>query len=54
MDENKYEGKRQLGRHRSAWKDHVKRDLKETGCEDVNCTHLTQDRAPYLMLLLSG
>jgi hypothetical protein len=28
--------------------DNIKRDLKETGCENVGCIHLAQDRIQRL------
>jgi len=33
----KPEGKRPLGRPRRRWKDNVKMDLQEVGCEGVDC-----------------
>ena len=38
------EGKRPLGRPRSRWKDDIKMDLREVGCNPRDWTDLTQDR----------
>jgi hypothetical protein len=35
---------RQLRRPRRRWKENIKADLKEIGCEDVKWTHLAQGR----------
>jgi hypothetical protein len=40
----KPEGKRQLGRLRRTWEDNIRMDLRETGCECMDCVHLAQDR----------
>jgi hypothetical protein len=39
----KPEGKIPLGRTRRRWKYNIKMDLRKTGWEDVNGTHLAQD-----------
>jgi hypothetical protein len=36
--------KRPLGRPRRRWKDIIRIDLRETGCEDVEGIRLAQDR----------
>jgi hypothetical protein len=38
----KYVGKRAFGRPRHRWD--IQMNLKEMGCEDVDWTHLAQDR----------
>jgi hypothetical protein len=38
-------GKKQLERHRRRWKDNIKMDLKEVGCQNVDWVHLAQDRS---------
>jgi hypothetical protein len=40
----KHEGKRPLGRPRLRWKDNIKIDLQEVGCEDMDWIELAQDR----------
>jgi hypothetical protein len=40
----KSEGKRVLGRRRRIWKDTIKMDLEEICHENVDGTHLAQDR----------
>jgi hypothetical protein len=40
----KPEGKRPLGRPRRRWKDNIKTDLLEVGCEGMDCIQLPQDR----------
>jgi hypothetical protein len=42
--EDKPEGKRPPRIARYIWKDNIKMDLKETGCESVNWIHLAWDR----------
>jgi hypothetical protein len=39
----KPERKRPLGRPRRRWEDNII-DLRETGCEGLDCVHLAQDR----------
>jgi hypothetical protein len=39
---HKPEGKRSVGRPRHGWKETIKIDLKEIGCEDVDWMHLTR------------
>jgi len=39
----KPEGKGPLGRPRRSWKDNIKMDLEEVGCEGMNCIDVTQD-----------
>jgi hypothetical protein len=38
------EGQRPLGRYRSKREDNIKVDLKELGCEGVDCIQLAQNR----------
>jgi hypothetical protein len=40
----KPEGKRQLGRPRGRWKDHIKMDLQELDCEGMDWIDLAEDR----------
>jgi hypothetical protein len=40
----KTEGKRQLGRPRRRWEYHIKVDLQELGCGDIDWIELTKDR----------
>jgi hypothetical protein len=40
----KPEGKKPLIRSRHRWEDNIKMDLREIGLEDVDWTHLAQDR----------
>ena len=40
----KAEGKRKLGRPRRRWENNINIDLKEIGCEGVDCIDLAQDR----------
>jgi hypothetical protein len=40
----KPEGKIPFGRSRHRWEDNIRMDLGETGWEDVDWIHLTQDR----------
>ena len=40
----KPEGKRPLARPRLRWKDNIKTDLQEVGCEDMDWIDLAQDR----------
>jgi len=40
----KPERKRALGRPRRRWKDNIKMDLQEVGCEGVDWIELAQDR----------
>jgi len=39
----KFEGKVPLGRPRHRWEDKIKMDLKQTGCESLDCIVLAQD-----------
>jgi len=41
----KFEEKRPLDRNKRIWEDNIKMDLRKTGCDDVDCIKLTQDRA---------
>jgi hypothetical protein len=36
-----------LERQRHRWEDNIQMDFKETGCEDVDWTHVTQDRVQW-------
>jgi hypothetical protein len=47
----KPEGKRQLGRPRRRWKDNIKVDLQEVGCEGIEWVELTQDRDGWWALM---
>ena len=38
------EGKRPLGRPRCRWKDNIKMDLQEVGCESMDWIDVAQDR----------
>ena len=38
------EGRRSLGRHRLRWKDNIKINLQEVGCEGMDWIELAQDR----------
>jgi hypothetical protein len=44
----KPEIKRPLGRLRHRWDDNIKMYLEGIGCEDVDWTHLAQDRVHWL------
>jgi hypothetical protein len=43
----KLEGKRQLERPRSMWKDNIKLDLTEIGIDGANWIRLAQDRVQW-------
>ena len=45
------EGKRPLGRRRRRWKDNIKMDLKEMGCEGMDWIDLAQDRDRWRALV---
>jgi hypothetical protein len=45
------EGKRQLGRPRQRWEHNIKMDLREIGCDGVDCIHLAQDRDQWWALM---
>jgi hypothetical protein len=47
----KPEGKRPLGRPRWRWMDHIKMDLRETGCDGVDWMELAQDRDQWRALV---
>jgi len=40
----KPEGKRPLGRPRGRWKDNIKMDLQEVGCEGMGWIEMATDR----------
>jgi hypothetical protein len=40
----KYEGERKLARSKQRWKNNIKMDFKEIGCDGVYWTDLAQDR----------
>ena len=40
----KPEGKRPLGRPRRRWKNNIRMDLQEVGCEGMECIDVAQDR----------
>jgi hypothetical protein len=39
-----YTPRRIFGRPRSRWKDNIKMDLQEVGCEEMDWIYLTQDK----------
>jgi hypothetical protein len=41
----KHEDNTPLKRQRCSWEDNIKMDLKQTGGEDMDCTHLAQHMA---------
>jgi len=47
----KPEGKRPLGRPRHRWKDNIKMDLQEVGCECMDWIDLAQDRDGWQTLV---
>ena len=47
----KPEGKRSLGRPRRRWKDNIKMDLQEVGCEGMDWIELAQDRDRWRALV---
>jgi hypothetical protein len=47
----KPEGKRPLGRPRLRWKDNIKMDLWEVGCEGMDWIGLAQDRHMWRALI---
>ena len=47
----KSEGKRQLGRSRLKWENHIKMDLQEMGCGGVDWIDLAQDRDRWWALV---
>jgi hypothetical protein len=47
----KPEGKRPLGRRRRGWKNNIKMDLREMGCEDMDWIELTKDRDRWRALV---
>jgi hypothetical protein len=47
----KPEGKRPLERPRRRWKDTIKMDLREIGCNDMDWIHLVQDRDHWKALV---
>jgi hypothetical protein len=47
----KFQGKRLLGRPGHRWEDNIKMMLKETGFENVDRIHLTQERVRFGRLL---
>ena len=47
----KPEGRRPLGRTRRRWKDNIKMDVQEVGCEGVNRIELAQDRDRWWALV---
>jgi hypothetical protein len=42
------EGKIPVGRTRHRWKDNIRMDLREIGCEVVDWIHMTQDSGGLL------
>jgi len=40
----KHEGKRPLGRPRNRWKDNIKMDFQEVGCEGIDWNVVAQNR----------
>ena len=47
----KPEGKRLPGRPRHRWKDNIKMDFQEVGCEGMDWIDLAQDRDRWLALV---
>jgi hypothetical protein len=47
----KPEGKRPSTRPRCRWVDNIKIDLREIGCDVMNCIHLAQDRDQWRALV---
>jgi hypothetical protein len=47
----KPEGKRPLGRPRHRWKDNIKLDLQDVGCEGMDWIDVTQDRERWWALV---
>ena len=47
----KTEGKRLPGRPRHRWKDNIKMDFQEVGCEGMDWIDLAQDRDRWLALV---
>jgi len=47
----KHEGTRPLGRPRRRWKDSIRMDLREIGCESVDWMHPAQDRDHWRALV---
>jgi hypothetical protein len=47
----KPEGKRPLGRPRREWVNNIKMDLREIGCDGVDCIGLAQDRDQWKALV---
>jgi hypothetical protein len=47
----KPEGKRPLGRPRHRWKDNIKLDLQDVGCEGMGWIDVTQDRERWRALV---
>ena len=47
----KPEGKKSLGRPRRRWEDNIKMDLREVGCEGMDCIELAQDRDRWRALV---
>ena len=47
----KHEGRRPLGRPRRRWKDNIKMDLQEVGCEGMDWIELAQDKDRWRTLV---
>jgi hypothetical protein len=47
----KPEGKRPLGRPRHRWKDNIKMDIQDVGCEGMDLIDVTQDRERWRALV---
>jgi hypothetical protein len=47
----KLEGKKPLSRLKHRWKHNIKMNLKEIVCEDVDWTHVAQDRVQWQTLV---
>jgi hypothetical protein len=45
------EGRRQPGRHGNRWEDNMNIDLEEIGSEDMDWSHLTQNRGQWRALV---
>jgi hypothetical protein len=43
----KHEGRKPLGRPEHRWKNNIKMDFKEVGCESVDWIHVVQNRVKW-------
>jgi hypothetical protein len=49
----KPERERQLGRPRRRWVDNIEIDLKEIGCNGMDCINLAQDRDQWKAVMIT-